>query len=120
MADGLLPYRPARAKPYFYTEHQIRQFLSEAKTRSSIDPLRSRAYDCLSGLLAVTALRLGEALNLRTEDLNWAEGGRSADDLRGQVRRGAASTSTCLHLYGVGRLCKAAGSHIPSAKRRLL
>ncbi len=41
---------------------------------TSIDPLRCWTYYCLFGLLAVTGLRLGEALNLRTEDLDWSEG----------------------------------------------
>lgn len=37
---------------------------------TSIDPLRCWTYYCLFGLLAVTGLRLREALNLRTEDLD--------------------------------------------------
>jgi integrase len=71
---GLLPYRPARAQPYFYSDDEIRQLLGAAKTRPSIDPLRCWTYHCLFGLLAATGLRLGEALNLRTEDLDWSEG----------------------------------------------
>jgi len=71
---GLLPYRPARAQPYFYSDHEIRQLLGAAKTRPSIYPLHCWTYYCLFGLLAVTGLRLGEALNLRTEDLDWSEG----------------------------------------------
>ena len=71
---GLLPYRPARAQPYFYSDHEIRQLLGAAKARPSIDPLRCWTYYCLFGLLTVTGLRLGEALNLRTEDLDWSEG----------------------------------------------
>src|SRR5438105_1001854 len=71
---GLLPYRPARAQPYFYSDREIRQLLGAAKARLSIDPLRGWTYYCLFGLLAVTGLRLGEALNLRTEDLDWSEG----------------------------------------------
>jgi integrase/recombinase XerD len=71
---GLLPYRPPRAQPYFYSDHEIRTLLKAAKNRSSIDPLRPWTYYCLFGLLAVTGLRLGEALNLRTEDMDWSEG----------------------------------------------
>jgi site-specific recombinase XerD len=67
---GLLPYRPARAQPYFYSDHEIRQLLGAAKTRPSTYPLHCWTYYCLFGLLAVTGLRLGEALNLRTEDLD--------------------------------------------------
>ena len=71
---GLLPHRPARAHPYLYSDNEIRQLLAAAKARLSIDPLRPWTYYCLFGLLAVTGLRLGEALNLRTEDLDRSEG----------------------------------------------
>lgn len=71
---GLLCCRPPRAKPYFYSDHEIRELLKAAKARPSIDPLRPRTYCCLFGLLAVTGLRLGEALNLQADDMNWPEG----------------------------------------------
>jgi len=71
---GLLPYRPPRAQPYFYSDQEIRALLKAAKNRPSIDPLRPWTYHCLFGLLAVTGLRLGEALNLRTTDMDWSEG----------------------------------------------
>ena len=71
---GLLPYRPPRAQPYFYSDQEIGTLLKAAKNRPSIDPLRPWTYYCLFGLLAVTGLRLGEALNLRTRDVDWAEG----------------------------------------------
>jgi integrase/recombinase XerD len=71
---GLLPYRPQRAQPYFYSDQEIRTLLKAAKGRASIDPLRPWTYHCLFGLLAVTGLRLGEALNLRIDDIDWSEG----------------------------------------------
>ena len=37
----------------------------------SLQPL---TYHCLFGLLAVTGLRIGEALNLESRDVNWTEG----------------------------------------------
>jgi len=37
---GLLPFRPQRAQPYFYSHQEIRELLHAAKTRPSIDPLR--------------------------------------------------------------------------------
>ena len=37
---GLLPCRPPRAQPYFYSDDEIRKLLKAAKARSSIDPLR--------------------------------------------------------------------------------
>jgi integrase len=71
---GLLPYQPPRAQPYFYSDDEIRTLLKAAKARTSIDPLRPWTYHCLFGLLAVTGLRLGEALNFRTGDMDWSEG----------------------------------------------
>jgi integrase len=71
---GLLPHRPPRAQPYIYSDREIQALLKAAKARPSIDPLRPWTYHCLFGLLAVTGLRLGEALNLRTEDMDWSAG----------------------------------------------
>ncbi len=71
---GLLPYRPPRAQPYFYSDQEIQTLLKAAKARPSIDPLRPWTYHCLFGLLAVTGLRLGEALNLRIGDMDWSAG----------------------------------------------
>ena len=56
------------------SDHEIRTLLKAAKSRPSIDPLRPWTYHCLFGLLAVTGLRLGEALNLRPEDMDWSAG----------------------------------------------
>jgi integrase/recombinase XerD len=71
---GLLPHRPGRARPYLYSEDEARQLLAAAQRCRSIDPLRPSTYYCLIGLLAVTGLRLGDALNLRTEDLDRSQG----------------------------------------------
>src|SRR5271170_7316165 len=79
---GLLPYRPPRAQPYFYSDQEIRALLKAAENRPSIDPLRPWTYHCLFGLLAVTGLRLGEALNLCIGDMDWVR--RHSNDSRGQ------------------------------------
>src|SRR6516225_155182 len=93
---GLLPYRPPRAQPYFYSDHEIQRLLKAAKSRPSIDPLRPRTYHCLFGLLAVTGLRLGEALNLRTEDMDWSEGILTIRRAKfGKSRLVPLHTSTC-------------------------
>lgn len=71
---GLLPYRPTRARPYFYSDQEIQQLLNAAKARPSCDPLRPWTYHSFFGLLAVTGLRLSEAVNLHAEDLDWSGG----------------------------------------------
>ena len=93
---GLLPYRPPRAQPYFYSDQEIRTLLKAAKIRPSIDPLRPWTYHCLFGLLAVTGLRLGEALNLRTGDMDWSEGILTIRGAKfGKSRLVPLHTSTC-------------------------
>jgi integrase/recombinase XerD len=37
-------------------------------------------YRCLSGVLAVTGLRISQALNLRSTDVDWSEGIRTIRD----------------------------------------
>ena len=71
---GLLPYRPVRARPYLYSEEEIRRLLQAAESLPSRHPLKPWTYSCLLGTLVVTGLRLGEVLNLRTGDIDWSEG----------------------------------------------
>ena len=71
---GLLPHRPGRARPYIYSSEEIQQLLQAAKQLPSAHCLRARTYYCLLGLLSVTGLRISEALNLQSEDVDLAEG----------------------------------------------
>ena len=71
--EGLLPYRPKRARPYLYSEEEIRSLLRAALRmpyRYERDKLRPRAFYCLFGLLSVSGLRLGEARNLELQDVD--------------------------------------------------
>jgi integrase len=72
--EGLLPYRHNRAKPYLYSDGQIQQLLEAAKNMPAPHSLQPWTYHCLFGLLAVTGLRISEALNLLSTDVDWAEG----------------------------------------------
>jgi integrase/recombinase XerD len=72
--EGLLPYRPKRAKPYLYSDEQICQLVEAAKSMPATHSLQPWTYHCLFGLLAVTGLRISEALNLRSTDVDWSEG----------------------------------------------
>lgn len=71
--QGLLPFQPKRARPYLYSDGEIRRLLSAALKmhcrygRSELQPL---TYHCLFGLLSVTGLRLGEARNLELQDVD--------------------------------------------------
>jgi integrase/recombinase XerD len=63
-----------RARPYLYSEEEIRQLLKAARTLPSIYSLKPWTYYCLFGLLVVTGIRISEALNLQTKDIDWLEG----------------------------------------------
>jgi integrase len=74
---GLLPFRPPRARPYLYTDKEIRCLLRAALDMISHyerGALRPWAYYCLFGLLSVSGLRLGEARNLRLDDVDLDTG----------------------------------------------
>lgn len=71
---GMLSSRRSRPKPYLYTERQISQLLETAKSMPATYSLLPWTYHCLLGLLAVTGLRISEALNLRPADVDWSEG----------------------------------------------
>ena len=72
--SGLLPHRPGRARPYLYSDDEVRKLLQAALQLPSVRGLRGPTYNCLLGLLAVTGLRISEARNLRTDDVDLNEG----------------------------------------------
>jgi integrase/recombinase XerD len=71
---GLLPFRSKRAKPYLYTEQEIGHLMQAAKALPPSNGLRGLTYCCLFGLLAVTGLRIGEALALQRHDVDLQQG----------------------------------------------
>jgi integrase len=76
-APGLLPFQPTRARPYLYSNAEIRNLLRAAlamRCRFERGTLRPWVYYCLLGLLSVTGLRLGEARNLELQDVDLHAG----------------------------------------------
>ncbi len=72
-APGLLPFRPKRARPYLYSDAEIRSLLRAALNmpcRFERGELRPWVYYTLFGLLSVSGLRLGEARNLELQDVD--------------------------------------------------
>ena len=72
-AQGLLPFQPKRARPYLYSDDEIRSLLRAALNMPchyERSELRPWTYHCLFGLLSVAGLRLGEARNLELEDVD--------------------------------------------------
>ena len=64
----LLPARQQRVAPYLYSAEDITALMTAARFLNP--PLRASTYETIIGLLAVTGLRLGEALGLNREDID--------------------------------------------------
>ena len=71
---GVVRGRSRRARPYVYTDEEISRLLATARGLAPTYALRPWTYYCFFGLLAVTGLRLSEALHLACEDIDWKEG----------------------------------------------
>ena len=63
----LLPVRYNRLTPYLYSTADTKALMAAAQALSP--PLRAATYTALIGLLAVTGLRIGEAIGLDCRDL---------------------------------------------------
>jgi integrase len=68
----LLPSRPQRATPYLYSEQDIAAIVAAGGGLRT--PLRRATYQTLIGLLAVTGMRVGEAIGLDRRDFDAAAG----------------------------------------------
>jgi integrase/recombinase XerD len=71
---GLLPDRSGRQRPYIYSEAEIASIIAAAKALPSIYGLRALTCSTLFGLIAVTGLRISEALALDDDDLDARDG----------------------------------------------
>lgn len=64
--------RQRRPVPYLYSEADIRRLLQAA--RQLQPPLRAATHETLFGFLAVTGLRIGEAIGLHRHDVDLGQG----------------------------------------------
>jgi integrase/recombinase XerD len=71
---GLLPHRYQRKRPYIYSDAQIKKLIRAAFRLPSPAGLKGRTYATIFGLLAVTGMRISEALALDRDDVNLDEG----------------------------------------------
>ena len=69
-AADLLARQQRRASPYLYSDADVVALMAATSTLRF--PLRSATYRTLIGLLAVTGMRVGEAIGLVRDDLDWS------------------------------------------------
>ena len=66
---GLLPYRTSRRVPYLYADEDVVRLIGAARRlRGSLRPF---TYATLFGLLATTGMRVGEAIALNRQDVDF-------------------------------------------------
>jgi len=98
----LCPNRPARATPYLYSEQQIAALM--AATVILRGRLRQATYRTLIGLLAVTGMRVGEAIRLDRDDVDLAHGVLTVRDTKfGKSRELSVHPSTVKGLRDYAR-----------------
>jgi integrase len=69
---GLILSRKRRATPYLYSDTEIAALMTAAQALRF--PLRTATYQALTGLLAVTGMRVGEAISLDRDDTDLDAG----------------------------------------------
>jgi len=87
---GMIPGGSHRATPYLYSPDQVQDLIRAAANRAL--RVNAATYPVLIGLLAVTGMRIGEAIALDTGDFDAAEGILT-------VRRGKFGKSRLLPLH---------------------
>jgi len=69
----VLPFRAFRPEPYLYTEKQVDQLIGAARQIDPAHKIKGLTLGALLGLLAVTGMRVGEALALSRDHLDFTE-----------------------------------------------
>jgi integrase/recombinase XerD len=67
----VLPAHFRRAVPYLYSDREIVGLMGAAS--ALVPALRAETYATLIGLLAVSGMRIGEAIRLERQDIDWSE-----------------------------------------------
>jgi integrase/recombinase XerD len=71
---GLMLYRAQRPRPYIYSAAEITSIVATAAELPSTYGLRGLTYATLFGLIAVTGLRISEAIALDADDVDLGAG----------------------------------------------
>jgi len=73
-APELLPYRFPRKQPYLYSDSEVANLIETLRQTPAPDDLRALSQATLIGLLAVTGMRVGEAIGLDRKDVDLDHG----------------------------------------------
>jgi integrase len=73
-SQELIPGHYRRAQPYIYSDGEIRRIVKVAAQLPSINGIRALTFPTLFGLIAVTGLRVSEALSLDVADVDLETG----------------------------------------------
>jgi integrase len=112
----LLPAAYRRSAPFVYSDADVATLMAAARALSP--PLRAATYETLIGLLAVSGLRIGEAIRLTRADLQEADAMLQVSHAKGDSARRVplhATTMRALHTYGQQR-----DRHFPVARSEYL
>ena len=69
----LLPARVFRPEPFLYTDNQVDQLIGAARQIDPQHPIKGLSLSTLLGLLAVTGMRVSEALALDRKDVDLSD-----------------------------------------------
>jgi integrase len=71
---SLIPYRLRRTRPYIYSENEIQRIIEAAAKLPSIYGFRGLMFSTFLGLVAVTGMRISEAILLDAGDVDLESG----------------------------------------------
>jgi integrase/recombinase XerD len=68
--QALIPRQYRRARPYIYSDEEIKAIVETASKLPSANGIRSLTYSTFFALIAVTGLRISEAISLDVADVD--------------------------------------------------
>lgn len=103
-AADLLPAHYRRITPHIFNDEEITALIAAASMLTP--PIRAATYQTLIGLLAVTGIRIGEAIRLDRSDIDIDRSLLTVRDSKNEKRREVplhTSTMAALAAYGADR-----------------
>jgi integrase/recombinase XerD len=108
--QALIPGRQRRPRPYIYSEEEIRCIVEAAAELPSINGIRTLTCSTLFGLIAVTGLRVSEALSFDVADVDLEAGLLTLRRGKlGKARLLPVSDSTTIRLFAYAYRRKPSG-----------